>query len=484
MSDDLRERDLRHLWHPCTDIEALAAVGPLPIIERAHGVRLIERGGRELLDGISSWWCVNLGHGQPRIVEAIRRQAGELQHCILGGMSHPRAIELAERLAAAAPGTLGHAFFASDGASAVEAALKIAVQYWWNLGQRGRGRFIALADGYHGDTLGCIGVGYVESFHGHFRDVVRPSLRAVSPHCLRCPMGKRPDACSVECFESMQDIIDAHHEEVAAVIVEPLCQGAAGLRMYPEQYLRRLRALCDERGLLLIADEIAVGFGRTGSMFACERAGITPDLMTVGKGLTGGSLPMSAVLATDEVYDSFRSGGGVDRTFYHSHTFGGNPIAAAAAIAAMDIYEQDAVIKQCRPRIAQLAAGIARIAGAAGGRSMAVPAMSPRGVSPLDGQKQTHGQDARETHGRDALATAAGAGRFSSLGMMGVVEIDDELGGAGRARRICRRAMELGLFVRPLGRCIYLWPPLTTTEAELAEMIDLFTDAAEQTLPA
>ncbi len=438
MIDDLRQRDLRYLWHPCTDIEALAG-SALPIIERAEGVYLYERGGRAMLDGISSWWCVNLGHSHPRIVEAIRRQAGQLQHCILAGMSHPRAIELAERLAAIAPGDLGHAFFASDGSSAVEAALKIAIQYWHNRGQAGRGRFIALADGYHGDTLGCVGAGYVEAFHGHFRDVVRPSLRATSPHCLRCPMGKRPDSCDIECFDSMQDLIDAHHAECAAVIVEPLCQGAAGLRMYPPDYLRCLRKSCDERGLLLIADEIAVGFGRTGTMFACEQAGVVPDLMALGKGLTGGSLPMSAALATDAVYDTFRSAPGRDRTFYHSHTFGGNPIAAAAAVAALDVYEQESVVESCGPRIAQLAAGIGNV------------------------------------------SVAAGGAQCSSLGMMAVVELDDCSGGAPRARRITARAMELGLFVRPLGRCIYLWPPLTTNEAELADMLAILQSAAHQT---
>ena len=438
MTDNLRQQDLRCLWHPVTDIESLAGQ-EFPIIERAEGVRLFARGGQTLLDGISSWWCVNLGHSQPAIVEAIRRQAGELQHCILGGMSHPRVIELAGRLAELAPGSLGHAFFASDGASAVETALKIAVQYWVNRGQRGRGRFIALSDAYHGDTLGCIGVGYVESFHGHFDEVVRPSLRAAGPYCRRCPFGKTPETCDVECFESMRETIDANHEQVAAVIVEPLCQGAGGLRMYPEEYLRRLRKLCDERDLLLIADEIAMGFGRTGSMFACERAGITPDLMTIGKALTGGSLPMSAVLATDEVYDAFRSSDGVDRTFYHSHTFGGSPIASAAALAALDIYEQDDVVASCSPRIKQLAAGT------------------------------------------EKLAAVAGDAPHGSLGMMGVVELGDERGGVTRAKRITARALELGLFARPLGSCIYLFPPLTTTEAELAEMIDILGEAVRQT---
>ncbi len=438
MTDDLRQADIRSLWHPCTDIEALARTR-FPIIERAEGTYLYDTAGRALLDGIASWWCVSLGHSHPRIVEAIRRQAGLLSHCILGGMSHPRAIELAERLAAITPGDLGHAFFACDGASAVEAALKIAIQYWANRGQGGRGRFIALANGYHGDTLGCVGVGYVDGFHEPFRDVVRPSLRATSPHCLDCPMGKSPESCDVECFESMRSLIETHHEQTAAVIVEPLCQGAGGIRMYPAEYLRRLRRCCDERDLLMIADEIAVGFGRTGTMFACEQGPVTPDLMTIGKALTGGHMPMSAVLATDAVYDAFRSSPGCDRTFYHSHTFGGNPIAAAAALAALDIYETESIVESCRPRITQLAGGIAEVGKALGGAPC------------------------------------------RSLGMIAVVELPDALGGAPRARSMAARAIELGLFIRPLGRCVYLWPPLTTSESELARMLEILSAAAEAT---
>jgi adenosylmethionine-8-amino-7-oxononanoate aminotransferase len=438
MIDELRQRDIRHLWHPCTEITSFES-SPFPIIERAGGVYLYEVGGRALLDGIASWWCVNLGHRHPKLVEAIRRQADKLQHSILGGMSHPNAIELARRLAEITPGDLSHSFFAGDGASSVEAALKIARQYWVNVGEKERTRFIGLADGYHGDTLGAIGVGYVEAFHRDFKDIIHPAYHASSPHCAQCPYGKEPEVCDIECFASMQQLVEEHHQETAAVIVEPLCQGAAGVRIYPEEYLRRLRRLCDQYSLLLIADEIAVGFGRTGNMFACERAGIAPDLMTVGKGLTGGYLPMSAVIVTDTIYDSFRSLGDRDRTFYHSHTFGGNPITSALALTALAVYQEEKVLEKCQPRSLQLEQGMRQ------------------------------------------LGTMLQQSKVGAMGMMGVVEINDVSGGARRASLIARRAYELGLFIRPLGRAVYLWPPLTSTEEELGQMLSILRTSSEQT---
>jgi adenosylmethionine---8-amino-7-oxononanoate aminotransferase len=437
--EELRQLDIKYLWHPCTDINALEHM-PFPIIERAEGAYLYEVGGRPLLDGIASWWCVNLGHGHPRLIEAVQKQAPVLQHAILGGMSHPNAIRLAERLAQLTPGDLQHSFFASDGASAVEIALKMAVQYWANIGEKGHNRFVGLEEGYHGDTLGVMGVGYVESFHHDYRDVVRPAFRAMSPHCLDCPRGKEPDTCNIECFDSMEDIIHERHREIAAVVVEPLCQAAAGIRIYPEAYLKRLRRLCDKYNLILIADEIAVGFGRTGFMFACERAGIVPDIMTVGKGLTGGYMPLSAAIANDKVYNSFRNkDDSKDRTFWHSHTFGGNPIITGLALAALDVYVTGHVLETCQLRIAQLAEGFTRIGSLLGGS------------------------------------------KSRSMGMMGVVEINDACGGTERATRIVRKSYELGLFLRPRGRAVYLWPPLIVTENELGQMLNIIEQAAQTT---
>jgi adenosylmethionine-8-amino-7-oxononanoate aminotransferase len=432
----LRRRDVRHLWHPYTEITAFER-SDFPVVERAHGCTLVDVEGREWLDGISSWWCANLGHGQPRIVEAIRAQAPVLQHTLLGGMSHLRAIELAERLSEVVPGGLSHAMFAADGSLAVEAALKIALQYRANRGETGRTRFIALEDGYHGDTLGTIGVGYVDAFHAPFAANVCPALRAPSPHCNRCPVGRRPETCDVECFEAMDRLIRERGAECTAAIVEPLCQAAGGMRIYPGEYLRRLRRACDEAGLLLIADEIATGFGRTGAMFACGLAGIVPDIVTLGKGLTGGALPMSATLCTDAVYDAFRvDAAGRPRTFFHGTTFCGNPITSAAALAALDLYRDERVVERLPGPAAQLEAGMQRVAEALGG-------------SPL-----------------------------RTMGMIAAIEIGEAEGGAARARRTTGRAGELGLFVRPLGSTIYLWPPLTATADELDRMLAILLRAA------
>jgi adenosylmethionine-8-amino-7-oxononanoate aminotransferase len=438
MIKELRHRDIKYLWHPYTQISSFEKMD-FPVIESARGTHLFEVGGRPLLDGIASWWCVNLGHSHPKLIEAVCEQAGMLQHSILGGMSHPKVIDLAEQLAAITPGGLNRSFFSGDGASSIEAALKIAVQYWVNIGERGRTRFIALADGYHGDTLGAVGVGYVDTFHRCFKEVIHQAYRAQSPHCAKCPYDKTPDTCDIECFGSMEALIRKHHNETAAVVVEPLCQGAAGIRIYPEEYLRRLSRLCSQYGLILIADEIAVGFGRTGAMFACERAGITPDIMTLGKGLTGGTLPMSAVIVTDTIYDSFRSEKETDKTFYHGHTFCGNPITSAVALAALAVYKEEKIPESTGPRIAQLEAGMREL-----------------GVM---------------------LKNSA----VLTLGMIGVVEASDGSGAAERARRITKRAYELGLFIRPLGRAVYLWPPLTITEEELSRMLSILKSSIEQT---
>jgi adenosylmethionine---8-amino-7-oxononanoate aminotransferase len=436
--EEMRRRDIAYIWHPYTEITAFEQ-SAFPIVESARGCRLREIDGRELLDGISSWWCVNLGHSHPRLVRAIQEQAAKLQHTLLGGMSHPPAIQLAEKLAQIAPKGLGHAMFASDGSCAVEAALKIALQYWTNQGQTHRTRFVTLEDGYHGDTLGTIGVGYIESFHRPFLPALRPALAAPSPYCNRCPVGLRPESCQAECFDSMEALIRRHDAECAAVIVEPLCQAAAGMRIYPALYLRKLRALCTEYGIPLIVDEVAVGFGRTGAMFACQNAGIVPDILTVGKGLTGGLLPMSAALVTDAIYDTFRARGEETHTFFHGHTFCGNPITSALALAALETYEEEKTIEQLPDRMRILEDGMRRVS---------------------------------EVLGHSPLRT---------LGMIAAVEIEAKAGGRLRARKIASRAYELGLFIRSLGSTVYLWPPLNSDLADLQSMVEILERAARET---
>jgi adenosylmethionine-8-amino-7-oxononanoate aminotransferase len=374
---------------------------------------------------------VNLGHARPEIIRAIKEQAGKLQHVILGGLSHEKAALLAEKLVEITPAGLSKVFFCGDGASAVEAAIRIALQYWVNAGKTGRTKFISLKDGYHGDTLGTVSVGYIQGFHREIKPALVKNYTAESPHCAACKYGQKPASCKAECFKSMEQAAEKHGKKCAAVIIEPLCQGSAGARIYPPVYLKKLRKLCDRHGLLLIADEIAVGFGRTGAMFACEKAGISPDIMTLGKGMTGGYLPMSAAVVTDSVYKSFNG-----KTFYYGHTFSGNPITAAAALAAIGVYEK------------------INIAGMAAKKSKVMK------------------QEMQET------AAAFGGVYSDTLGMISMLELGKKQGGAERAKKAAAIARDLGLFVRPLGPVLYLWPPVTAGENEIRKMNKILREAA------
>jgi adenosylmethionine-8-amino-7-oxononanoate aminotransferase len=442
--DELRKQDLHYLWHPYTHINTLERTA-FPIIKRAQGVYLHTVDERLLFDGISSWWCVNLGHSHPRLIQALIEQSQTLQHSMLGGLSHPTIISLTQELLRLTPSNLQHVMWASDGSSSVEAALKVALQYWQMRSKTTKTRFISLEGGYHGDTLGALNVGYIEAFHRNFKTLLRPAYKAPSPHCVGCddqPGSEQPAPtnCSLKCFNAMAELLYEKSHEVAAVIVEPLCQAASGMRIYPAAYLKKLAQICRELDVLLIVDEIATGFGRTGTLFACEQAGIKPDLLTIGKGLTAGYLPMSGLLVTDEVYNSFRDTGGEDRTFYHGHTFGGNPLAAAVALAALKLYQEPHIISNLKARTCQLKSGMEEC-----GRLLA--------NSPVQ-----------------------------SLGLISKIHINARAGGAKRAEAITTLALEYGLFTRPLGEVIYLWPPLTTTENELAGMLILLQKAVQNTM--
>lgn len=436
-NDELFSLDLKHLWHPYTDINVYER-GPATCFDSADGVYLYTTDGREMLDGISSWWATALGHSHPHVVSAIREQAGILQHSILGNLSHPTAIRLAARIAEIAPGTLNHSYFAADGASATEAALKMAIQYWANLGETGKTRFVSLEEGYHGDTLGAVGVGFVPTFHKYFEDAVVRSFVAPMPHRRANPDDEQDKAYALEAFAKMRAIVEENHRSIAGVILEPMCLGAAGIRIYHPEYLRQVRALCDEYDLLLIADEIAVGFGRTGDMFACQTAGIEPDILCLGKALTAGYLPMSVAVANDKVYETFRSDAAQDRTFYDGHTYCGNPITSAAALAAIDIFTSEDVVDKAKPAAVYLRQQFELIAEL------------------------------------DCIEY------YKTLGTIAMVSIKPEAGGAAFARRVTKIAMEMGLFVRPLGEVLYLWPPLVVSNTHLEQMTNIFRAAIEK----
>ena len=432
VTDQYREMDRQSIWHPYTRHSA-AEAGDFPIITRGEGVHLFDIEGNKYVDAISSWWACNLGHNHPRLVEAIMRQARELQHSILGNLSHPCAIELAAELVNLFSDPC-HVLFASDGASAVEAAIKIAIQHWHNLGHPERSRVASLENAYHGDTLGAVSVGYLEAFHSPFKPVLFPAYRAESPCCGRCRHEKEPGSCNQECFESMLTIFEQHADELAAVIIEPLCQGAAGMRIYPIEYLRLLDQLCKEKDVLLIVDEIAVGFGRTGKMFAFQHGDVDPDIVCLGKSLAGGYLPISATVVKDKIFETFWDQP-EDRTFYHGHTFSGNPIAAAAALETLRIYKEEAIVEKAEQK------GYL---------------MKDQMGSFLD---LPHVVDVR------------------CLGMIGAVELDEE---PWRAQRIRERLLSAGILIRPLGNVVYLMPPLITPEDILSRTVEALYKAVEE----
>jgi len=331
-----------HLWHPFTQ----EGVDPPPLsIRGGKGVFLETQDGRQILDAISSWWVNLHGHSHPAIAEAIAEQAARLEHVLFAGFSHEPAEELAARLGKIVPSPLRHVFFSDDGSTAVEIALKLALQYWKNCGRPGKHRIVALENAYHGDTVGAMSVSADSPFTAAFKSLRIPVLRTHSASCAHCPVGLTRAICQIECLNKLERLLSEQGDEIAAVIVEPLLQGAGGMIVHPEEFLSGVRRLTAAYDVLLIADEVLTGFGRTGRMFACERAAVVPDLMCVAKGLTGGFLPLAATFATDRVHDAF-TGGDRARAFFHGHSYTANPIACAAANASLQIFESEPVFER------------------------------------------------------------------------------------------------------------------------------------------
>ncbi|HEX3096724.1 MAG TPA: adenosylmethionine--8-amino-7-oxononanoate transaminase [Usitatibacter sp.] len=419
-------RSLAAVWHPCTQMKSHERF-PLVPVARASGAWLEDFEGRRYLDAVSSWWVNLFGHAHPAINAALREQMDTLEHAMLAGFTHAPAIELAERLAAIAPGTLGHAFFASDGASATEIALKMAAHYWANRGRPEKNRFASLQGGYHGETAGALGVTDVPIFRAAYSALVRGSI--VAPFPARSADDHRFGGIrgAIDAADALGKILSERHSEIAAFIVEPLVQGASGMRFHHPEYLRRARELCTRHEVLFVADEIMTGFGRTGTMFACEQAAIAPDLLCLSKGITGGYLPLSCVLATDDLYAAFYDEE-VARGFLHSHSYTGNPLACRAACAVLDLFERDDVLAANERKAARF---VARA---------------------------------------DALAHHRSVRDFRHLGMIWAFEVEsDEPAFAARAFEI---ALECGVLLRPIGRTVYFMPPYIVDEAEFGLMVD------------
>ncbi len=360
-NDDLNRRDLNVLWHPCTQMKDHEWL-PLVPIKRGQGVWLYDFDGNRYIDAISSWWVNLFGHANPRINQALKQQMDELEHVILAGFSHKPVVELSERLVELAPEPLTRCFYADNGSSAVEVALKMSYHYWKNQGKPHKRHFITLSQSYHGETLGTLGVGDVALYKETYKPLLMEAITVPSPDCFNREAGETWEKHSRRQFQHMEAALERHHGDTAAVIVEPLVQCAAGMRMYHPVYLELLREACDRYGVHLIADEIAVGFGRTGTMFACEQADIAPDFLCLSKGITAGYLPLAVVMTSEEVYQAFYDDYDTLRAFLHSHSYTGNPLACRAALATLDIFKQDQVIARNRQTIETMASSVAHLA--------------------------------------------------------------------------------------------------------------------------
>ena len=411
--------DKRYVWHPYTPMDAWEHEDPI-VVRSARGALLEDVDGRRYLDGNSSWWVAGLGHGHPRILRALREQAETLAHCALAGIAHEPAARLAEELVAVAPAGLTRVFYVDDGSTAVDAAIKMCAQGWRQLGRPSKSRFVALDGAYHGDTVGAVSLGGVEIF--------RRPYAGVTFECVRAPFPE-PGAYA-RAFDAVARLVRHEGDSIAAVFVEPIVQGAAGMRIYEAEYLRELRALCDAHDVWLVADEVFTGYGRTGPMWACEHAGITPDLMCVGKTFAA-YVPMAAVLAGEKVFAAFR--GGRDRALYHGHTFCGNPLGAALAREVLAIYRDEDVL-----------GGVARKA----------PVIA---------------------RAMQRIAALPGVERVRSLGMIGAADLAESdtgyLGGIGW--RVYEQARQRGAYLRPLGSTVYVCPPLVIEDDELERLLGI-----------
>ena len=439
-SADLIQKDLKTLWHPCTQMKDHESLPPIPI-RKGQGIWLEDFDGNRYLDAISSWWVNIFGHANPRINNAVKQQIDSLEHVILAGFSHQPIINLSEQLVDITPDGLSRCFYADNGSSAVEISLKMSFHYWQNIGETQKTKFINLGNSYHGETLAALSVGDVALYKEIYQPLLLDVITAPSPDCYYREAGESWKAYSLRQFEAMEELLRVHHHEACAVIVEPLIQCAGNMRMYHPIYLEKLREACDRYNVHLIADEIATGFGRTGSMFACEQANISPDFICLSKGLTGGYLPLSVVLTKESIYQAFYDDYSSLKAFLHSHSFTGNPLGCAAALATLDIFKSDSVITK------------------------------NKSLSSYMGKAASH------------LSDHPNVAEVRQCGMVLAIEmIKNKKSGEAfpwqerRGMRVYEYALQQGALLRPLGNVIYFMPPYIISE----EQIDMLVRITEQ----
>lgn len=444
----LEEADKKYVWHPFTQMQEWEAETPI-IITEGRDCFIKDIYGRWYLDGVSSLWVNIFGHRKKEIDDAIREQLGKIAHSTMLGLSNAPAIELAENLVNVISQSLGQAqrptpskvFYSDNGSTAVEVALKMAFQYWKHRGFTGKNSFLSLNNAYHGDTLGAVSVGGVDIFHNAFGPLLFKTFKSPSPYCYRCELGEDCTTCGLACAKKMEDTLTHYHDEIAAVIIEPLVQAAGGMIIAPQGYLREIRRICSKYNVLLIADEVATGFGRTGKMFACEHEAIVPDIMCLSKGITGGYMPLAVTLATEEIYAVFLGEFRELKTFFHGHSYTGNPLACSAALACLDIFKKEETLKNLQPKTAVLQERLKDISDLAH-----VGDVRNKGL--MAGIEMVRNKETREPYAWE-----------------------DKMGW-----KVAHYARNNGVFIRPLGNVIVIMPPLSISNEDLTRMLDVIKD--------
>ncbi len=433
--EELKKWDLEHFWHPFTQMAEYAQRDPL-IIERGEGVYLIDVHGNRYIDGVSSLWVNVHGHNHPKINRAIREQLEKIAHSTTLGISNVPAILLAKKLADITPEGLNRVFFSDTGACAMEIAIKMAFHYWQNRGETQRKRFVALRNGYHGDTIGAMSVGGIDLFHAVYKPLLFEAYFAPSPYCYRCELGLDRDSCGLACLRRLEEIVAEHAHEIAAIVCESTVQAAGGMIVLPEGYMKGLREIADRYGVLLVLDEVAVGFGRTGRMWGCEHEGVAPDIMAVAKGITGGYLPVAATITTDEIYQAFL--GDYTKTFYHGHTYTGNPLGCAAALASIELFDEERTLERLQPKIEHLTRRLEEF------------------------WELKHVGDVRQK------------GFMVGIELVRDKDTKEPFPPAERTGfKVIYKARERGVVIRPLGDVIVILPPLVIEIEELDRLVDV-----------
>jgi len=429
------KKDLQCIWHPYTQMKDCQKWPPV-LIERAKGAKLYDDKGNFYYDTISSWWCNVHGHNHPKIKAAIKKQLNSLEHVLFAGFTHKPAILLAEKLVSITPKNLTKVFFSDNGSTAVEAALKMSFQYWRNTGKKTKTKFLSLDLAYHGDTIGALSVGGDTVFNKVFDALRFESFKVPSPYCYRCPVGKQRNSCDIDCIKPLESTLKKNKNQIAAIILEPLLMGAAGMIVYPVEYLKQAAELAKKYDVHLILDEVATGFGRTGKMFACQHASVQPDFICLAKGITSGTLPFAATLTTDEIYNAFYDDYEKFKTFYHGHTYTANPLGCAAALASLEIFEEEKTLEKVKTLIPVFHTGMEKF-------------------KPL-----------------------RFVGDVRYIGMVGVIELvrdkkTKQLFGVKEriGQRIFQKGLKEHLILRPLGNVIYLFPPLSITKTQLTDIL-------------